>query len=129
MYYNRELSSREKHWLAKASKLAELSTCNNKHGAIIFKGSRVLGVGVNRFKNHPAIVSSPSLESSVHAEIAAIKALGSETKGATIVIARVNNKGEQMMSHPCDSCMKEIQKVGIKRVLYTIDKRIDFNER
>lgn len=123
MYYNRELSSRERSWLAKAARLAELSTCNNKHGAIIFKGSRVLGVGVNRFKNHPAIVSRPSVESSVHAEIAAIKALGNEAKGATIAIARVNNKGEQMMSYPCDACWKAIKRAGIKRVLWSIEMK------
>lgn len=103
-----------------------MSSCNQKHGAIILKGGRTLAVGINRHRNHPDHVPDPKTQAAVHAEVAAIRACGdTDLRGATIYVARVNNHGAQMMSKPCKYCQKALSDAGIKKVFYTIDRSLD----
>lgn len=126
-------SKRTRQLLGRATMIASLSTQRHKHGAVIVKGGNVISVGVNRHKNNPAIfgdTAQASLlrRSSVHAEVAAIKAASSggrvNLSGAVIYVARVNNSGEQMMSKPCDDCQQRLREAGIKKVYYTVDSEL-----
>lgn len=114
------LSKRDESYLSVASYLASTSSSRMKHGAIIVKNGRVLGTGINKNRNHPTIVSSEHIKShcSVHAEIDALKK-AKNVKGATIYIARVNKRGQDRLSRPCDQCYNEIVKSGIKKIIYT----------
>jgi len=91
-----------------------------KHGAVIVKGGRVIGVGINKNRNHPTIVSSEHIKDhcSVHAEIDALRKV-KNVKGATIYVARINKRGEDRMSRPCNNCHNQIEKSGIRKVVYT----------
>jgi len=40
--------------MMRARKIAETSTCKQKHGAVLMQGARVLAVGINAFRNDPA---------------------------------------------------------------------------
>lgn len=117
------LSNKDKRFLDIARSLAFSSKENNKHGAIIVKNRRVLGVGKNKRKNHPSIVSENhiKLHCSVHAEEDAIKNSNTQLKGATIYVARVNNFGIDRNSKPCSNCQALIEKHGIKKVVYTME--------
>ena len=115
----KKLSKAQEHWLTKALDLAELSQCKQMHGAIIVKHNRVLGLGVNKNKNHPNIVMNPKLQAAVHAEVSAIKACQGDTDGATIYVARRNKRGEPMLSKPCSQCQKALDDAGINKVVYT----------
>jgi deoxycytidylate deaminase len=110
-------------------KIASTSTANNKHGCVIVKGGSVQSVGVNSNRNHPTIVSHPKTDSSVHAEVAALKALDFDAEDCIAYIARVNNRDDAMMSKPCDRCMNELIAAGIKRVVWTISGELDINEQ
>lgn len=91
-----------------------------KHGAVIVKGGRVLSTGMNKERNHPKIVSSEHIKThcSVHAEIDALKKAG-DVRGATMYIARVNKRGQDRSSRPCDKCYSNIINAGIKKIVYT----------
>lgn len=120
------LSAKQQRMLARASSIAEASTCNQRHGAIVVKGGRVLSVGINRDKNHPENVPHPKTQAAVHAEVAAVKACGDvDLHGATIYVARVNRAGDQMMSKPCERCQAFLRERGIKKIFYTIDSSMD----
>lgn len=110
------LSRKHKQFLNLACKVAETSDCNNRHGAVIVKGGRVLAVGVNKFRNHPQFVKRFDC-CSVHAEIDAIRRAG-ECVGATIYVARVTSRGPAL-SRPCNVCYAGICKAGIKEIIYT----------
>jgi hypothetical protein len=62
---------------------------------------------------------------SIHAERAALKAVGdvSLLRDATLVVIRINSKGELANSKPCEECEKHlnaaIKKYGLRRVLYS----------
>lgn len=91
-----------------------------KHGAVIVKGGRVISIGINKNRNHPTVVSAEHIKThcSIHAEIDALRKV-SNAKGATIYVARVNKKGQDRMSRPCDRCHDAISDAGIRKVIYT----------
>ena len=91
-----------------------------KHGAVIVKGGRVLATGINKERNHPMKVSFEHIKThcSVHAEIDALKKVDN-AQGATIYVARVNRRGEDRNSRPCEYCYKDLKESGIKKIIYT----------
>ena len=114
------MSKQQQRWLNAAIELAKNSNCRQKHGAIIVKGGNVLGMGVNKNRNHPTITDPSHIKMgcSTCAERVAIKNAGN-VKGATVYVARVNNLGQPMYSRPCDRCTKVMIRAGIKAVIYT----------
>lgn len=85
-------------------------------GAILTRGSRILAVAANSYRNTPGSTSREHL--SWHAEVAVIKMVR-DTVGAQLYVARVLRTGEISMSRPCETCITEIKLAGISRVFYT----------
>lgn len=116
------LSKRDSAYLSVARYFASKSSARNTHGAVVVKGGRVLGTGFNKNRNSPLIVSPEHIKTdcSYHAEEVAIREAGvSNVKGAVIYVARVNKHGKDRDSKPCSKCSALIDRVGIKRVIYT----------
>lgn len=114
------LSNRDKTMLARAVEIAKQSTCKQKHGAIIYKGGRVLAVGVNSTRNQHPTMEIDAAAYTYHAEKAVMRAAGKDSvKDATLYIARVNRRGKPVFSGPCTECMMSILPSGIKRVVFT----------
>lgn len=114
-----ELTKTERRYLRRAMRLAAMGTCNQRHGAVIVKGGRVLSVGINTQRNCPGNDYIPAEDIAIHAEEAAIRALGGQARGAKIYVARVLKNGEPGLSRPCDRCYKAIMEAGIKDIIYT----------
>jgi len=100
---------------------AEKSISKFGIGAVIFKGSRIFGIGHNsirgsfvpdRFKRYP---------NSFHAEIAAMHNVSDKNKinGASILVVRVTKSGNISKAFPCKYCMKTLKHVGIKNIYYS----------
>lgn len=114
------MSNRDKYWLDKATELAFTSTAFKRHGCVIVKGGRCLGKGINKYVNKPHFVSEWHMDRcSVHAEVAACRSSGSNLKGATIYVSRINNKGEERYSAPCEKCQVVLESYGIRKVVFT----------
>ena len=118
------LSNKERAYLSVARYFATKSSARNTHGAVVVKGGRVLGTGWNKNRNHPAIVSPEHIKSdcSTHAEESAIRDAGEDNvRNAVIYVARVNKNGHDRDSKPCPKCRSLIDRVGIKRVIFTTE--------
>lgn len=91
-----------------------------RHGAVVVKSGRVMSVGINKWRNHPEIIEKDKIkqECSVHAEVDALSRV-SDSRGATIYIARVNRLGNIGLSRPCDNCHLAIIDAGISKIIYT----------
>lgn len=116
------LSKKDRAYLRVAVALAKTSQCNDKHGAVIVAGGRVIATGVNHKRNDPDRVSDfdKLYGLSTHAEHAALKLINYFVQhNATIYVARVNKQGKEMFSRPCNSCYKLLVEYGIKKVVYT----------
>ena len=126
LYYKQNLSVRDRKRLSQATRIAETSQCNKRHGAVLTQGGRVLGTGVNINKNDAAIIGVDVTLFSVHAEVAAWKSAGSpKLHNATMYVARVSKRGKPVMSKPCTKCQEFLRSVGVRKVVYTIDSVID----
>lgn len=102
---------------------ANKSTMLHRHGAVIVgKNGEILGQGFNHY------TSFYSHQFSMHAEIAAIQNMKKKKRGfiqpedLTMIVVRVAGKegSYTMLSKPCCNCKREIQKIGIKRVFYSV---------
>jgi deoxycytidylate deaminase len=116
------LSNQEKRFLNIAIKAAGSSDMKKKHGAVVVKSGRVLAIGTNKFRNHPAQTASDRIqdECSVHAEIDAISRC--DPRGASLYVARVNNSGDVRYSRPCKRCELKLQQAGIKKVVWSSER-------
>jgi pyrimidine deaminase RibD-like protein len=79
-----------------------------------------MGVGVNKYVNSPFKVSQEHMHRcSIHAEVAAIRNAGGNVRGATIYVARINNRGETRFSAPCHKCQRVLDDYGIRKAVWT----------
>ena len=115
--------AKDERWLERARKIAEVSTCNKKHGAVVIRGGSVLAVGVNTLTNPVSMFDVCGGRVSSHAEVSALKSLDFQADGATLYVARVNRKGQPLLSKPCGNCTQIIARSGIKRVVWTEGRR------
>jgi tRNA(Arg) A34 adenosine deaminase TadA len=122
------LSNRDRARLEQAKRIASTSSCGKKHGAVAVKGGRVVGVGVNSYQNDESLFEILPYNLSTHAEQACLRAIGNNARGATIYVARVSRTGEERMSKPCSACQKALKLAGVRRVVYTIESELTFDQ-
>lgn len=117
-----QLSRKDRSYLDLAAKVSKLSKCTNRHGCVIVAQGRVLSVANNLPRNRPQVLgpNHVSHNSTVHAEIAALRQINPATRGAVIYVARTNNSGQNLLSAPCTRCLAAIIDSGsIKRIVHT----------
>ena len=82
----------------------------HSHSAILVKGGKVIGFGVNRYEN------------GMHAEVSVImKNRKSNLRGCDMYVARALRHTPCGLSKPCEECQKVIKDYGINKVYYTVD--------
>jgi deoxycytidylate deaminase len=116
------LSKQERRFLNLAVRVASSSEMRQRHGAVVVKSGRVLAVGVNKFRNHPAQTASDRVKKdcSVHAEVDALSRC--DPRGASVFVARVNNAGTIRYSRPCARCQQVLKAAGVKKVVWSNGK-------
>lgn len=116
------LSKKQKAYMNVARFLASKSEQRHKHGAVVVKSGRVLGMGHNKRRNHPHVIPAGKHreQCGYHAEALAIRDAGENARGGTIFVARVNRQGDDLLSKPCMQCQKLIEESGLKNVIYTL---------
>lgn len=115
------LSVRDGKMVDRALQVAKASTVRHKHGAVLYKSGRVLGVAVNSQRNEHPTMEIEKDNYTYHAEVAVLRAVSmiNSIEGATIYVARVNRQGKQVNSMPCSDCLRSLVAAGIKRIVYT----------
>ena len=120
------LSSKDFIMINRAMWVAATSNHRFQHGAILTDHGKVRAVGINFSRNNPKNVEFPKVESSVHAEIAALNSVRGDKRGMTLYVARRRKNGYEAQSKPCLACQKVIEEAGIKRVVYTTDEILTY---
>lgn len=102
---------------------ATRSEHNVKHGAVVVSKGKIIQSGRNQYCGMERIKHFKNRIWSIHAEMNALAGLPKNmTKGANIIVVRVNSLGDVVNSKPCHICMSLIQTAGIRKVLYSDDK-------
>lgn len=124
---------REAHqrYIQEAIELAKTSHMESMHGCVIVnersKVSPIIASGVNAHVQHQERrgVFSRHAEMSALANLIAIKGHNARFfSECTAYIARVGPKSighPVRMSRPCEKCQKLLRKLGIEKIVYTID--------
>lgn len=105
--------------------LALSSSSRRKVGCVLLKKGRIVASSTNvQGKTHPlqldfAIRAGEPFRTSLHAEIRAL--IKSRKKCDTLIVGRVNKKGELCMSKPCRVCQLAILESGVKDVYYSTE--------
>lgn len=109
--------------VARAKAMALASTGKFRLGAVLAKGTQVLGQGMNNDRTHPRMQRfnpNKSYTPGLHAEVHACMGLPDETlEGADLYVVRVTKKGKMAMAMPCEICRKFIRESKIKRVFFS----------
>lgn len=101
-----------------AEKIARLSDCGVRHGALIYRGGAILSVACNRRVTHPISMEwadDPKKITTIHAEHRAMLLCRSDVRGATLVSVRLNGN---RCSAPCRMCHALMIDAGIHNVIY-----------
>lgn len=115
-----KLSNNQSRWLESAIDAAKLSTCTQRHGAVLVKNGNVLAVGVNSLKNNPHNFTKWNPNISVHAEDAVTRVhRDGEADGGVVFVARLNANDEPCMSRPCPKCQALMREIGVKKCIWT----------
>lgn len=95
------------------------STDRFRVGAVLYRGSKILGIGSNDMRRtHP---KSRHPFKAVHAETAALIDSGSDVSGARIYVHRIKKSGEPGLAAPCRHCSETLAFFGIRRIEYSND--------
>lgn len=107
--------------------------------AAIIKNNRIISFGINRKKSDPLQAKYCKNKEAIylHAEIHSIKnALKNfdvdELRGSTMYICRVKRPTQYSkkwvwgLAKPCSGCSRALAEFGIKNVIYTTDKHLEY---
>lgn len=104
--------------IRQAIKIAGTSRHKQRVGAVIAKGPRIISAGINSYKTHP---KSTSPYKTTHAEFSAILRANKELTGATLYVVRLLATGELGMAKPCPDCQRFIEKMNLKKIIYSTE--------
>jgi hypothetical protein len=100
-----------------------------RHFSFVFRGGRLLSVGLNSSKSHPRNLlyaymgrdgSDISHIIGTHSEMNAVLRTDSdECRGATMVNLRINRRGDFDYSRPCSGCCDMLRSLGFVEAFYT----------
>lgn len=98
------------------------------HSAVILdRKGRIIGTGVNHYVGGlvTAYDTGLPLEKTVHAEIHALQKVGiRKLQGATMINYMRTNVASAL-SKPCPNCMAIIQKLGFRKLYYSVRSDLD----
>lgn len=98
-----------------AVQVAKKADGDFRHGAVVVRNGRVLSQASNKH------LGSNSARLSTHAEENALSGVSrSEAYGATLIVVRINNRGEPRLSRPCGRCARISLKLGVRTVYFSI---------
>ena len=100
-----------------------------RHFTFVYRGHRLLSVGLNSPKTHPRSLmyryrgrSGEDISGFVgtHSEISAVMRLDRPScRGLVLINTRINRRGFLDLSRPCSGCLDMIRSTGFREVYYT----------
>lgn len=130
------ITKNDEYWFSFAMKIAELSQCQFRHGAVILAKRKPISLGCNLLKNRNLkrlVSNAPYNEEAekrrnrsdqIHAEVVAILKARSDLKGSCLYSARCRPKHLPGDSAPCESCAQIIALSGISCVVYWAENKL-----
>lgn len=103
-----------------AKRMAEKSEADHRHGCVVLKKGKPIATGFNKYSLTPFAISKGYF--TTHAEIDAFAKLRhrEDIGPVDILVVRINNKGELLLSKPCQHCMRVLKEMyNINKIMYS----------
>ena len=120
-------TDRQQYLLQYAAKVAQKSSMEQKHGAVIVVDNEIIATGFNYHYEHMCH------KNSIHAEVDALINVKGRRRNlltyAEMYVVRIGTKSMDCplkYSRPCCDCQKAIKKYGIRKVYYSTS--CEYNE-
>jgi deoxycytidylate deaminase len=124
------LSNKEERLSLFADEMSRKSPMIMRHGAICARGSKIVSRGCNHYRTK--FSKMPNKEyCSCHAEMDALyrlkiknqkkRTIDNLFKNITIYVVKKDRNGNYKDSTPCLDCYNYMKKIGIKKIVYSID--------
>lgn len=106
----------------KAVEIAKNSQHSSKHGAVLFKSKKIYSTGYNQpFRSVKSLYpKARKWATSIHCEVACILNAKRDISGLDMLVVRINNKGQFLLSRPCNHCLEYLDYCNIRNVYYSI---------
>ena len=100
---------------------AEKSQHKQRVGAVIFKGKRVISKGYNHSERCVRSITKEFCRWpwSIHAEVDSILKARCDLRGTSMLVVRINQKGELRLAMPCQHCLNYISYVSIRHLYFS----------
>ena len=111
------------HYIEKLLETAKLSEGKFKHAALCLDSrGYIVSIAANAYKTHPeqarfARLAGKPKKINLHAEMSAL--IKAREDVSTIIVCRINNRGELRYSKPCPICTLAIEQSSIEDVWYS----------
>lgn len=101
---------------------AQNSSCNQRIGAVLVKGGKVIAKTSNRNRNHPTVLEEEKIymNAGLCAERRLLNKVSPQNaKGSVIYVVRSARKdGDYATSKPCARCVEAMESAGVKRAVF-----------
>lgn len=109
--------ARDRNYYFNASKLAKLSDYTTRVGAIAAHNGKVLAGAFNTIRND--IPNAPYGTATYHAEWNCVSMVSPRLLNRiTLYVARIDKLGKRVASRPCNRCVVDLLKFGVKEIVY-----------
>ena len=101
-----------------------------KMGSVIFKRAKIISSGFNSYNDSVITKLSPCFykyPGAIHAEMDSILRAKEAVCGCSMLVVRINGKGNFRMAKPCYYCQDLLHHVKIKKVFYSNGKETIFD--
>lgn len=103
-------------------KIAINSNISSKHAAALIHSNRIYSSGYNHYITN---VKDDKNDRTIHAEISIFENISKKiAKGLDIIVIRVNNNLILKNSRPCNHCIEQLKKIGIRKIFYSNENGI-----
>lgn len=105
-----------------AKRIALHSEYRIQMGAVLV-GKRPICSGFNKLKSHPTYANPEKhIKISIHAEIDCILKAKKDIRGSDIYVYREYRNGIPAIARPCENCILELRKAGIRKIFYSVSE-------
>jgi deoxycytidylate deaminase len=107
--------------IERAIQEAKKSNHPQRIGAVIFDKNKIISCGHNYAQRSVKSITKQFLNYpySIHGEVDAILNAKRPLRGMSLIVIRLNKKGNLLLAKPCTHCLKYIDYVGLRKVYYS----------
>ena len=120
--------SRLRRAIKRAVEIARPNDFQYRHGAVLFRGNKIYGVGRNQDRpvfwvQYLARAGEKPVFETMHAEVSCMHRVPKDViEGSYVLVIRLSRAGALTFSMPCGTCQHEMRRKKVAKCYFSIDR-------